>query len=318
MFSTQYDSPVGPLTLVSDGAALVGLSFGPCGEPLAALPLFEDAFAWLDVYFTGRDPGPTPPLRPAGTAFQQRVWAELRTVPFGAAMSYGALARAVGCGSARAVGQAVHNNPIALMIPCHRVVGADGSLTGFAGGLDVKRRLLVMEESRMRLLFTLDAGDYEEGRRAFFRPSARAVIIEDGRVAMVYSKKYGHYKFPGGGIEPKETREAALLREAREEAGLVLDPASVRPYGFVHRIERGDDEPLFVQENYYYLADVSAVVPQELDSYEAAEGYTLRWVVPREAIEQNKALTNDYKRKYHTMLLREAMVLERLMAEGLL
>ena len=318
MFHTQYDSPAGPLTLESDGTALTGLSFGPCEKPILPLPLFDDAFAWLDVYFEGRDPGPTPPLNPTGTVFQQRVWAELVKVPFGETVSYGALAGAAGCGSPRAVGQAVHRNPIAILIPCHRVIGADGSLTGFAGGLDIKRRLLTLEESRMRLLFTMDRGDWEEGQKSFSRPSARAVVIRDGRVAMVYSQKFRHYKFPGGGIEAGESREAALLREAREEAGLVLDPQSVRPYGFVHRIERGSEEPLFIQDNFYYLASASAIVPQELDGYEAEEGYTLRWVDPREAIEQNKALTSVYKRKYHTMLLREAMVLERLLAEGLL
>ena len=317
MFYTQYDSPVGPLTLASDGTALVALSFGPCRESRAALPLFDEAFAWLNAYFSGRDPGPTPPLEPVGTAFQQRVWQALGTVPFGKTASYGQIARAVGCGSPRAVGQAIHNNPIVLMIPCHRIIGADGSLTGFAGGLDVKRRLLVLEESGMGLLFTMDAQNYGAGGRAFSRPSARAIVIENGRVAMVYSQKYGHYKFPGGGIERGESREAALLREAREEAGLVLDPASIRPYGFVHRIEKGDREPLFLQDNFYYLASASAVVPQELDGYEAAEGYTLRWVTPGEAIEQNKSLTNSYKRKTHTELLREAMVLERLQAEGL-
>ena len=318
MFYAQHDSPVGPLTLASDGTALTGLSFSPCGPPKTELPLFDDAFAWLDEYFAGRDPGPTPPLKIAGTAFQQRVWQALGAVPFGRTASYGQIARDVNCRSARAVGQAIHHNPIALMIPCHRVIGADGSLTGFAGGLDVKRRLLVLEESRMRLLFTLDGGDYKEGGKSFSRPSARAIVVENGRVAMVYSQKFRHYKFPGGGIEKGERREAALLREAREEAGLVLDPKSVRPYGFVHRIERGSEEPLFIQDNFYYLASVSAVVPQELDGYEAEEGYTLRWVDPREAIEQNKALTTVYKRKYHTMLLREARVLERLMEEGLL
>ena len=318
MFYTQYDSPVGPLSLSSDGTALTGLSFGPCRSERTALPLFDDAFAWLDAYFSGRDPGPTPPLSPAGTAFQRKVWDELAAVPFGETVSYGALAKAVGCRSARAVGQAVHNNPLALLLPCHRVVGADGSLTGFAGGLDTKRRLLTLEESRMRLLFTLDRGDYTEGGKAFSRPSARAIVIRDGRVAMVYSQKYRHYKFPGGGMEPGESREAALIREAREEAGLVLDIETVRPYGFVHRIERGDREPLFIQDNFYYLAAATAVVPQELDGYEAAEGYTLRWVLPREAIQQNRALTSEYKRKYHTMLLREALVLERLQAEGLL
>ena len=318
MFHTQYDSPVGPLTLVSDGAAVTGLRFGPSPEGQLSLPLLEDARGWLDVYFSGRDPGPTPPLAPAGTAFQQRVWRELRKIPFGETTSYGALARAVGCGSAQAVGQAVHNNPIAILIPCHRVVGADGSLTGFAGGLDRKRRLLMLEESAMRLLFTLDGGDYEEGEKVYSRPSARAVVIRDGRVAMVYSRKFRHYKFPGGGIEKGESREAALIREAREEAGLVLDKETIRPYGFVHRIERGDAEPIFLQDNFYYLASAVAVVPQELDGYEAAEGYLLRWTDPREAIEQNRALTSVYERKHHTLLLREAMVLERLLAEGLL
>ena len=318
MFFARYDSPVGPLTLASNGAALTGLSFGAPSTPAPDMDLFGPAFRWLDVYFSGRDPGATPPLSPAGTAFQRKVWDHLQTVPFGETVSYGALARRIGCGSARAVGQAVHHNPIALMIPCHRVIGADGSLTGFGGGLDVKRRLLTLEESRMRLLFTMDRGDWEEGKKSFSRPSARAVVIRDGRVAMVYSQKFCHYKFPGGGIEPGESREAALLREAREEAGLVLDPQSVRPYGFVHRIEKGGAEPIFLQDNFYYLADPQAVVSQELDGYEAEEGYTLRWVEPREAIEQNLALTNAYKRKYHTMLLREAMVLKRLKEEGLL
>ena len=172
-------------------------------------------------------------------------------------------------------------------------------------------------ESGMRLLFTMDAKNYEPGGRVFSRPSARAIVIQGGRVAMVYSRKFRHYKFPGGGIEPGESREAALLREAREEAGLVLDPKSVRPYGFVHRIEKGDAEPIFLQDNFYYLADAQAVVPQELDGYEVEEGYTLRYVAPREAIAQNRALTGVYERKHHTMLLREALVLERLMAEGL-
>ena len=318
MFHTLYHSPVGPLTLSSDGTAVTGLAFSSTRGPMASLPLFQAVFAWLDAYFAGQDPGLTPPLSLAGTPFQQRVWRELRKIPFGETTSYGALARAVGCGSAQAVGQAVHNNPIAILIPCHRVVGADRSLTGFAGGLDVKRRLLTLEESHMRLLFTLDKGDYVDGCRTFSRPSARAIVIEDGRVAMVYSQKYGHYKFPGGGIEKGETREAPLIREAREEAGLVLDPESIKPYGFVHRIEKGDREAVFLQDNFYYLASAVATVPQELDEYEAAEGYTLRWVDPGEAIEQDRAMTNEYKRKYHTMLLREAMVLEQLMGEGLL
>lgn len=316
MFHTQYDSPLGPLALASDGTALTGLSFGPSQAAPAELPIFRETFSWLDVYFSGRDPGPTPPLDPAGTAFQKRVWAELEKIPFGSTASYGAVARAAGCGSPRAVGQAVHVNPVAILIPCHRVIGADGSLTGFAGGLDVKRRLLTLEESRMRLLFTLDRGDYQEGKKAFSRPSARAVVIESGRVAMVHSRKYGHYKFPGGGIEAGESREAALVREAREEAGLVLDLKSIQPYGFVHRVEAGEREPLFIQDNFYYLASASALVPQELDGYEAAEGYTLRWVDPREAAAADRSLIPAFEPRRRFMLLREAMVLEKLLAEG--
>ena len=159
MFHASYDSPLGPLALASDGTALTGLSFGPSQAAPAELPIFRETFSWLDAYFSGRDPSPTPPLDPAGTAFQKRVWAELEKIPYGKTVSYGSVARAAGCGSPRAVGQAVHVNPVAILIPCHRVVGADGSLTGFAGGLDVKRRLLTLEESRMRLLFTLDRGD---------------------------------------------------------------------------------------------------------------------------------------------------------------
>lgn len=151
MLYARYESPVGPLMLTSDGTALTSLSFGASLEPNMALPLFREAFTWLDTYFSGRDPGPVPRLDPAGTAFQQKVWKELLAIPFGATRSYGSLARAVGCGSARAVGQAVHANPIAILIPCHRVIGADGSLTGFAGGLDIKRRLLTLEASAMRL-----------------------------------------------------------------------------------------------------------------------------------------------------------------------
>ena len=318
MFFARYDSPMGPLSLTSDGTALTGLGFGPAEGPEDGAGPFADAFRWLDAYFSGRDPGPAPALAPAGTFFQRRVWQELMKIPFGQTISYGALARMAGCGSARAAGQAVHVNPVAVMIPCHRVVGADGSLTGYAGGLDVKRRLLTLEECRMRLLFVMDRGDWQENGKPFCRPSARAIIIRDGKVAMVFSRKYGHYKFPGGGIRAGESREEALLREAREEAGLVLDPASVRPYGFVHRVEKGNREPVYVQENYYYLAEASGTVPQELDEYEAEEGYTLRWVSPREGIETDRALSNAYKIKYRTMLEREARVLEMLTAEKLL
>lgn len=160
LYTSHYASPLGGMTLVSDGTALVGLYFD--GQKYAAegldathtqknLPVFEEARRWLDVYFSGRKPDFTPPTAPAGTAFQQSVWEILRTIPYGETTTYGAIARRIeqntGCRmSAQAVGGAVGRNPISILIPCHRVIGADGSLTGYAGGLDKKAYLLRIEE----------------------------------------------------------------------------------------------------------------------------------------------------------------------------
>ena len=113
--------------------------------------LFRSARAWLSRYFEGHDPGVPPPVRPYGTPFQQSVWQRLLTIPYGSTTTYGALAaqlaahNASGRMSAQAVGQAVGRNPISIIIPCHRVIGADGTLTGYAGGLDKKIFLLGLE-----------------------------------------------------------------------------------------------------------------------------------------------------------------------------
>ncbi|WP_314331230.1 methylated-DNA--[protein]-cysteine S-methyltransferase [Selenomonas noxia] len=162
LYTSHYASPLGGMTLVSDGTALVGLYFD--GQKYAAegldatrtqknLPIFEEARRWLDVYFSGRKPDFTPPTAPAGTAFQQSVWEILRTIPYGQTVTYGAIARRIeqntGCRmSAQAVGGAVGRNPISILIPCHRVVGTNGSLTGYAGGIDKKERLLRWEGAR--------------------------------------------------------------------------------------------------------------------------------------------------------------------------
>ena len=151
LYTSHYASPLGGMTLVSDGTALVGLYFDGqkyFAEGLDAkrtqknLPIFEEARRWLDVYFSGRKPDFMPVLAPHGTAFQQSVWEILRTIPYGQTVTYGAIARRI----EQAVGGAVGRNPISILIPCHRVVGTNGSLTGYAGGIDKKAYLLRIEE----------------------------------------------------------------------------------------------------------------------------------------------------------------------------
>lgn len=174
----------------------------------------------------------------------------------------------------------------------------------------------------MRLLFEMDAKNYDPNGTVFSRPSVRAVIIQNGKVAMVHSLKYDYYKFPGGGLEPGEDHLAALIRETREESGLTVIPASVRPYGYVHRIEKGDREDLFVQDNFYYLCEVERELsPQALDDYEEEERFTLKFVPPETAIAVNREAPHgekDEKAKARTMLEREARVLELLKEEGFL
>lgn len=154
----RYLSPLGPITLASDDEALTGLWFqgqkhSPdlAGWQEADLPVFDQARAWLDAYFDRKAPGSPPPLRPGGTAFQREVWAILAAIPYGTTRTYADVARELARKkglpkmSARAVGGAVGRNPISLIIPCHRVVGKSGRLTGYAGGLDRKRALLALE-----------------------------------------------------------------------------------------------------------------------------------------------------------------------------
>ena len=143
-----YHSPVGTIILVSDGTSLTALDFGQSQDvkDQQDLPIFVETRRWLDLYFSGKKPDFTPPLKPQGTPFQQKVWGELLNIPYGATVSYGKIARRIGCRSAQAIGQAVHRNPISIIIPCHRVIGADGSLTGYASGLDIKQRLLQIEQ----------------------------------------------------------------------------------------------------------------------------------------------------------------------------
>lgn len=163
-YTTKYETPIGTLTLAADssGEAITGAWFegqkyfgGTSGHELAegrSLEVFDDARSWLDRYFSGEKPSPTElPLAPYGSAFRQEVWRLLCEIPYGQVTTYGKLAaeaaRRVGKErmSAQAIGGAVGHNPISVIIPCHRVIGADGSMTGYAGGIELKEWLLIHE-----------------------------------------------------------------------------------------------------------------------------------------------------------------------------
>lgn len=145
MSTRAIETPIGPLTLQADEAAVTAIRFGADGARDAS-PLLDAAEAQLREYFAGARRTFDLPLAPHGTAFQQRVWAALRAIPYGETRTYGELAAAIDSPNAgRAVGMANHRNPIPIIIPCHRVIGANGTLTGYAGGLEIKRRLLALE-----------------------------------------------------------------------------------------------------------------------------------------------------------------------------
>ena len=171
----------------------------------------------------------------------------------------------------------------------------------------------------MRLLFEMDKKDYGGCTRTFARDSARSIIIKDGRIAMIHSQKYDYYKFPGGGIENGENPVEAMIRETQEEAGLMVLPETVKEYGYVHRIQKSDQNPseCFVQDNYYYLCDaVDGLVSQNLDDYEKKESYRLEYVEPALAIKKNLRVKES---PYNPMMFeREARVLEMLLSEGLI
>lgn len=161
-YITHYASPLGGITLASDGEALVGLwfdgqkHFASCLDPLhetrSSLSVFDETRRWLDLYFEGTSPNFTPTLAMRGTPFQIQVYEILRSIPYGHTMTYGEIARAIALQrgranmSAQAVGAAVGRNPISIIIPCHRVVGTHGALTGYAGGIDKKEWLLQWEK----------------------------------------------------------------------------------------------------------------------------------------------------------------------------
>lgn len=168
MYTQNYESPLGSILLAADETGLTGLWFR--GEKYFAdvldpdhtereMPVLQQAKRWLDVYFSGQEPDFTPPLHPIGSPFRQEVWALLLQIPYGQTTTYGELAKQIAAKhglarmSAQAVGGAVGHNEISIIIPCHRVVGTNGSLTGYAGGMDKKVKLLTLEKACMERFF---------------------------------------------------------------------------------------------------------------------------------------------------------------------
>ena len=161
-YTGHYQSPLGNILLAADDTGLTGLWFE--GQKYFArcldreheekeISLFKDVKKWLDIYFSGKEPGFPVPLHFMGTDFQKEVWKILCSIPYGRTVTYGEIAKQIAAGrgipsmSAQAVGGAVGHNEISIIVPCHRVVGTNGSLTGYAGGIDRKRKLLKMEQT---------------------------------------------------------------------------------------------------------------------------------------------------------------------------
>ena len=164
----HYSSPLGGILLAADEIGLTGSWFDgekyfadnlPAEHAERQTPILAEAARWLDIYFTGKEPGFTPPLHPIGSPFRQAVWEILLQIPYGQTTTYGEIARQLAEKqgrekmSSQAVGGAVGHNEISVIIPCHRVVGTSGSLTGYAGGIDKKVKLLELERADMRGFF---------------------------------------------------------------------------------------------------------------------------------------------------------------------
>lgn len=172
-YTQHYDSPLGGILLAADEIGLTGLWFDGqkyfardlSGERIEQeTPVLAETKRWLDVYFSGKVPDFTPPLHPVGSAFRRSVWEILLQIPYGQTTTYGEIARQLAEKqglprmSAQAVGGAVGHNEISIIIPCHRVVGTNGSLTGYAGGISKKEKLLEMEHTDMSRFFVPKKG----------------------------------------------------------------------------------------------------------------------------------------------------------------
>ena len=173
IFTQHYASPLGGILLAADEIGLTGLWFDgqkyfarnlPAERTEQETPVLAEAKRWLDIYFSGREPDFLPPLHPIGSAFRQSVWEILLQIPYGKTMTYGEIARrlaekqGLSQMSSQAVGGAVGHNEISIIIPCHRVVGTNGSLTGYAGGIGKKVKLLELEHADMAGFFVPKKG----------------------------------------------------------------------------------------------------------------------------------------------------------------
>lgn len=173
IYTCKYNSPIGGITIASNGEALTGLWFDGqkyFGDTLPKeyreknLPIFSESIRWLDIYFSGKNPDFTPALSFNASPFREAVWNILLTIPYGKTITYGEIAKKIAGEkgiermSAQAVGGAVGHNPISIIVPCHRVVGTNGSLTGYAGGIGTKVKLLELEKTDMSGFFVPEKG----------------------------------------------------------------------------------------------------------------------------------------------------------------
>lgn len=166
----------------------------------------------------------------------------------------------------------------------------------------------------MKLLLSIDMKNYKADGTVMERPSSRGVFIKDHKIAMIHSLEYDYYKFPGGGIKKGESQIDALIREVKEEAGLIVIPDSIKEYGYVHIVEKGEKEDVFVQDNYYYVINCEEkTLPPELDEYEKEEKFTLEFVLPTYAMAVNMKCVNDLKKMM--MIDRENRVLALLLKD---
>lgn len=149
LYRLSYESPIGTLAIYSNGRALCRIEIAGADfigdKQNEVQQIFAETKRWMDIYFTGEKPYFTPKLELCGTDFQKKVWNELLSVPFGRTATYGDIAKRIGCKSAQAIGQAVGKNPILIIVPCHRIMAANGKLGGFSAGIERKKWLLKNE-----------------------------------------------------------------------------------------------------------------------------------------------------------------------------